>query len=238
MVESGGFPRCVLAVFAHPDDAELACGGALAGWAAAGASVTIVCVCRGDKGAAERVEPGALAALREAEGRAAAAQLGAEWHALGMPDGEIAVDRLRAEVVALVRRRRPDVVVAPDPTVVIVGSSHVNHRDHREIGWAVLDAVGAEAANPNYHPGDDPAFQAAELWLCASSSPDRWVDIEVSLDAKVAALRCHATQLGGGSELGAADPFLRELVVGRAAAEGRAGGVRFGEAFRRIVLVD
>lgn len=56
-------------------------------------------------------------------------------------------------------------------------------------------------------------FQAAELWLCASSSPDRWVDIEVSLDAKVAALRCHATQLGGGSELGAADPFLRELVV-------------------------
>ena len=35
-------PERVLAVYAHPDDPEVSCGGALARWAAAGAEVHVV----------------------------------------------------------------------------------------------------------------------------------------------------------------------------------------------------
>jgi GlcNAc-PI de-N-acetylase len=70
-------PDRVLAVYAHPDHPEVACGGTLAHWAAQGAEVRLVVVNDGDKGSADRaVDPAGLAERRAAEVRAAAEVLG------------------------------------------------------------------------------------------------------------------------------------------------------------------
>ena len=152
-------PATVLAVYAHPDDPDVSAGGTLARWAAAGAAVH-VCICAdGDKGSSDpATDPTELVARRRQEVAASGAILGVKAHHwLGFRDGELDDDRaLRARLVALVREVRPDVVVAPDPTAIYFGQHYVNHRDHRVVGWAALDAVAPAAANPHYFPDAGP----------------------------------------------------------------------------------
>jgi LmbE family N-acetylglucosaminyl deacetylase len=227
-------PQRVLAVYAHPDDPEVSCGGSLARWSAAGTEVHVVVACAGDKGSSDpSTDPVALAERRAAEVRAAAEAMGvADVVLWGHLDG--ALDRagdLREELVGMVRRVRPDVVIAPDPTAVFFGDGYVNHVDHRTIGWAVLDAVAPAAASPLYHPDRGAAHQVTTMLLSGSLEPDVWVDIEAGLDAKVRALFCHATQLAPD-----ADDWLADFVRSRAEEEGRRGGVALAEGFRRLRL--
>src|SRR5687767_2197459 len=79
----------VLAVVAHPDDAELLCAGTLARARADGVAVGVCVLCRGDKG--QPAEPVAdLAAVRRREMTAAAEVLGAELFRGDFADGELA----------------------------------------------------------------------------------------------------------------------------------------------------
>lgn len=230
----------VLAVFAHPDDAELACGGTLAGLAGAGAVVDVVCVCAGEKGSSTLVDGAELAARRAVESRAAAEALGAgSWVSLGRPDGEVdSGPGLREELVGRIRAVRPDIVFTSDPTAAFFGTGYVNHRDHRSVGWAVLDAVSPAAANPNYSPDAGEPHAVAEVLLSGSLEPDWWIDIAATIDAKISALRCHESQLGGGTELGADFDLIAPMVRARAEAEGRRGGIELAEGFRRLVLIE
>lgn len=225
-------PSVVLAVYAHPDDPDVAAGGALASWAARGAEIH-VCICAdGDKGSSD---PGAdLAALvraRREEVVAAGRLLGvASHHWLGWRDGEIDATGLQAALVALVREVRPDAVLGPDPTAVFFGQSYVNHRDHRAVGWATLDAVSPAAANPHYFPECGVSHRVRELYLSGTLEPDVWVDIGDTIEVKAAAIACHASQVGEPGE------WLRDVVRQRAEDAGRRAGVRYAEGFRRVVL--
>jgi LmbE family N-acetylglucosaminyl deacetylase len=117
--------------------------------------------------------------------------------------------------------------VAPDPTAVFFGDGYVNHRDHRELGWAVLDSL-VPAASPLYLPDAGPAHQVGLLLLSGTLEADAWVDISGWLDEKVAAVACHESRLGG-------DPALvAELLEHRAAEEGARAGIGHAEAFRRL----
>jgi LmbE family N-acetylglucosaminyl deacetylase len=226
-------PACALAVFAHPDDPEVACAGALARWAAAGAEVHLVVCNAGEKGSFDpAADPAGLAAARAKEASAAAEVMGLASHRiLGHPDGEIEnTDALRGELVACVRALRPEVVIAPDPTAVFFGDSYVNHHDHRVVGWATLDACAPMAASPLYFPAAGPAHQVASMLLAGTLDPDTWVDIAAVLDVKVAALRCHGSQVGDGGSV--VDEFVRQ----RAAEAGRTAGVDYAEGFRRLSL--
>jgi LmbE family N-acetylglucosaminyl deacetylase len=228
-------PASALAVYAHPDDPEVSCGGTLARWAAAGATVTVVVCAAGDKGSTDPdADPADIAARRAQEAAAAAASLGvAGHHLLGRPDGEIENDRdLRAELVALVRGHKPEVVLCPDPTATFFGQRYFNHRDHRQVGWATLDAVAPAAANPHYFPDAGPPHQVQAVYLSGTLEPDVWVDITASIDAKAEALLRHETQLGDAGE------WMRHVVRQRAEDAGRAAGVRFAEAFRLLRLAD
>jgi LmbE family N-acetylglucosaminyl deacetylase len=70
-------PQRALAVFAHPDDPEVACGGTLARWAGEGAEVHLVVVNAGDKGSFDAgTDPAVLAEERAGEVVAAAEVLG------------------------------------------------------------------------------------------------------------------------------------------------------------------
>ena len=226
-------PGRVLAVYAHPDDAEVSCGGTLARWAGAGAEVHLLVCARGDKGSTDPAgDPQALAARRADEVAAAATVLGLAGHAnLGWPDGEFDnTPEVRRAIVAAVRQVRPDVVVCPDPTAVFFGDRYYNHHDHRVTGWATLDAVAPAAGNPHYFPEAGPGHQVAVVYLTGTLEPNAWVDVSGSLDAKVKAVACHRSQLADGGE------WLGEFLRQRAEEAGREAGAACAEAFRRLTL--
>jgi LmbE family N-acetylglucosaminyl deacetylase len=230
-----GVPERVLAVYAHPDDPEVSCGGSLSRWSAAGSQIHVVVACAGEKGTSDPdADPEVLAERRANEVRAAAEAMGVHDVELwAHPDGELdRVPDLREQLVGTVRRIRPEVVVAPDPTAVFFGDGYVNHVDHRTIGWAVLDAVAPAAASPLYHPERGPAHQVATVLLSGSLEPDVWVDITDGIDAKVRALFSHTSQLAVD-----ADEWLADFVRHRAEEEGKRGGVALAEPFRRLRLV-
>jgi len=227
-------PARALAVYAHPDDVEVACGGTLARWARAGCEVHLVVVCRGDKGSTDpTTDPAVLAATRAEEVAEAARVLGLASHRqLGLLDGEVEVTaQLLGDLVASVRAVRAEIVVAPDPTALLFGRRYVNHRDHLVVGNAAVHAVAPAAAMPHYFPDRGPAWAVRELWLSGTLEPDVHVDIEPVLAVKAAALACHRSQVDVPGEV------LDSVVQQRAEDAGRAVGVRYAESFRRMLLV-
>ncbi|MHB1446920.1 MAG: PIG-L deacetylase family protein [Acidimicrobiales bacterium] len=225
-------PGCVLAVYAHPDDADVACGGTLARWAAAGAAVHVLVCTTGDKGSSDpSTDPGALAEQRAGEMREAAGVLGVEGRRLGHADGDLYDQRLlTGQIVGVVRSVRPDTVICPDPTAVFFGEHYFNHRDHRAVGWATLDAVAPAASQPHYFPEAGPPHLVSTVLMTGTIAPDVWVDVSSSLELKTKAILCHKSQLGEGTE------WFRNVVRQRAEEGGRQAGVSHAEGFRRLRL--
>ena len=226
-------PRRVLALYAHPDDADIAAGGTLAAWAAQGASVDLVIVCDGAKGSLDpATDVSRLRDQRSEELQSAAQLLGIrEVQCLGIPDGEITNSiEFRERLVRLLRSSKPEVLLGPDPSATFFGGVYVNHRDHRELGWALLDAAAPAAAMPLYFPNAGAPHQVKTLLLSGTHEPDVVIDITSSIDAKVAAVLAHGSQVTDDPQ------WVRSAVMGRAEAAGREVGTRFGEAFRCVDL--
>lgn len=226
-------PEKVLAIYAHPDDPDVSCGGTLARFARQGADVHVVLCTNGDKGTTDpAVNPVQLAATRAAECEDAAKVLGlTEQHVLGYRDGELTDDeRFREELVGWIRRLRPTMVLCPDPTAVFFGEDYYNHRDHRIVGFAVLDALSPASALPLYFPDAGPVHQVETALLSGTLEPSVYVDISETIDDKAAAVSCHRSQFAGDGEWAAG------AVRSRAAEDGRRAGVAFAEGFRRLRL--
>jgi LmbE family N-acetylglucosaminyl deacetylase len=226
-------PGIVLAVYAHPDDADVACGGTLARWAKAGSAVHLLVCTDGGKGTTDpAVESGNLARARAGELESSSALIGlTSVENLGFPDGELTdSDDFRRTLVARLRGVRPDVVCGHDPTAVFFGQAYFNHRDHRIAGAALLDAVAPAAALPHYFPDAGPPHQVSTVLLSATLEPDEWIDISDTIEAKASAVECHRTQFAGQ------DGWAGEAVRRRAAEEGRRAGVTYAEGFRRLTL--
>jgi LmbE family N-acetylglucosaminyl deacetylase len=226
-------PVRALAIYAHPDDPDVGCGGTLAAWSAKGCEVHVLLCTDGDKGSTDAsVEPGELANRRAAESAESASLIGlAGQESLHYPDGELADDlEFQRALVAVVRRIRPDVVLCPDPTAIFFGQDYFNHRDHRVTGWAVLDAVAPAAALPLYFPDAGPAHQVSTVLLSGTLEPDVWVDISHTVEVKVRAVGCHRSQFPDGAE------WATSAVHGAAEDAGRSAGVPFAEGFRRLRL--
>lgn len=226
-------PGSAMAIYAHPDDADVAAGGLLAQWASEGCAVHLVVVCDGAKGShGPKANSVSLRDARRAELQFAADLLGAATVTeLDKPDGEVINDQeLRSTLVGLVRKFRPEVVVGPDPTATFFGGVYVNHRDHRETGWALLDSVAPAAAMPLYFPEQGEPHQVRQLLLSGTHEPDVVVDVTRTIDTKVKAVLAHVSQLAGDDEA------IRSVVYGRAEQAGRPVGVAYGEAFRSVEL--
>jgi LmbE family N-acetylglucosaminyl deacetylase len=226
-------PRRALAVYAHPDDADVACGGTLAAWSKQGAEVSLLVLADGAKGTDDpAADLAGVAARRTGELHDAAAALGlAGVEQLGVPDGEVENDLdTRRAIVAAIRRLRPSTVLAPDPTATFFGGVYVNHRDHRMAGWAVLDAVAPASGMPHYFPEAGAPHHVETLLLSGTLDADVVIDVDGTLDAKVAAVLSHRSQLHGD------DDWARSAVVARAEQAGRLVGLAHGEAFRHVAL--
>lgn len=217
-------PLDALFIGAHPDDVELTSGGLAALLASYGHAVGIVDLTRGE--AASRGTPEA----RAAEAAEAARALGvAERLSLGLPD--LGLDRAdRAQltaVVACLRARRPALVVGPerdDP-----------HPDHVEASHLVARACYLSGLANFPAPGERhrPARLMFALYR-STARPHLIVDVAPVWDRRLAALRCHRTQLGPGPgpETYLTDPDFLAEVEARARALGAAIGARFGEGYR------
>ncbi|HSG25928.1 MAG TPA: PIG-L deacetylase family protein [Anaerolineales bacterium] len=229
-------PERVLVVVAHPDDPEFGAAGTVALWASRGAQVTYVIVTDGSKGSAEKeMTREKLVALREAEQRKAAEAVGvSEVVFLRLTDGEIENnDTLRELLVRQIRIYKPDVLVTHDPTSRIVGGSYLNHRDHRTVGDAALDATFPLARDRLNYPeheqeGLDP-HKVLDVFLIFSDQPNYWVDISSTIELKINALQAHKSQIADLDEL---PDRIRER--GRAVAE--KVSFEYGETFRRVQL--
>jgi LmbE family N-acetylglucosaminyl deacetylase len=191
-----------LAIGAHPDDVELQAGGTVAAWARDGVRVELACFTAGEKGSHDPdADPVVVGEVRRRETMAAAGELGAQGvHFLGASDGELEPTLgLRIAVARLVRRIRPDVVVGHDPW-----RRWLLHPDHRAAGLLTVDGVIA-ARDPLYAPElaseGLPPHRPHSILLFGTDAPDEVVDISATIDAKLAALRAHASQISDPMDL-------------------------------------
>ena len=199
----------ILVILAHPDDPEFFCGGTLARWALAGHEITYALLTCGDKGrnADNRsIADDELCALRHLEQRAAADALGVKAiHYLEREDGYLVPDLdLRRDVVRLIRRFKPDVLVTCDPQNLFAAYG-INHPDHRAAGQAVLDAVFPSAGNDLFFPellkeGLEP-HTPKEIWVSLTNQPNVTLDVTATWETKLRALKEHKSQIGNPAKL-------------------------------------
>ncbi len=223
-------PGRVLAIFAHPDDAEIAAGGTLASWASQGTEVRLVLCTLGDKGSRADDSPEAVALRRSHEASNAAARLGVgSLVTLGYPDGEVTNESsIRRRIVGQIREFEPEVVICPDPTTVYFAGGYYNHRDHREVGWAALDSAFPAARLPKYFPEEGRPHSVGLCLLSGTLFPDVLVDISGGLRAKIEAVAEHSSQLEYGVE------WLGTALSRRAEDVAKGSGLKYGECFRLI----
>ena len=223
----------VLVVTAHPDDSEFGAGGAIAKLVKDGCEVTYVIATNGNKGSSDRsMTSERLAVIRAEEQRNAARTLGvARVQFLGYPDCEVEDTRdLRRDVTREIRRWRPDLVIAMNPTRTYnLGGSH---RDHRITAGVALDCVYPLARDHLAFPELMPEFEphkVLEIHLMQWENPNLVVDITDVMDLKLKALACHASQFGDF-------PAVEKRVRERSAELGKPKGYAFAETFDRIVM--
>lgn len=216
----------VLAVVAHPDDAELLCAGTLARARADGAAVGVCVLCQGDKGQPTPPLPD-LAAVRRAEMAESAQLLGAELLTGDFPDGQLYDGPSeRSAVNALFRRFRPTLVLAHDPDDY--------HADHRAAA-ALAEAASwfcASAGQPSPLPPLDapPALWRLDVLNLGDFRPEFFVDVSPFVELKRRLLACHRSQLQRGTDRAFAP--LEELMLRQCQARGAQAGVAAAEAFR------
>lgn len=209
----------VLVIAAHPDDSEFGAAGTVAKWIREGRRVAYLICTSGEKGTTDpALTPEMLIGIREEEQRAAAQLLGVQGVTfLRQPDqGLEDTTELRKLIVRMLRTFRPDVVMTSDPY-----RRYIWHRDHRVIGQVVLDAVFPYARDRLAYPdllaeGLMP-HKVRELYFWGTEDINFRSDITQTFDLKIAALRCHVSQV---REFNRGDPVewlrqrCREMAVG------------------------
>ena len=217
--------RVDLLVFgAHADDIELSCAGAVARATRRGQRVGLVDLTRGEMGTRGTPE------LRLEEAEASRKVLGASFrHTLDFGDGNLQTGREQElEIIELVRRHRPQIVIAPYPDD--------RHPDHTRAGRVVTEAAfyaGLRKIETEHeaHRPHAVVYYALNYFI----PPSFVVDVSEVWETKVAAMNCYASQFYNPNSnepptLIAQKSFL-ENIEGRARHYGSLIGATFGEAF-------
>jgi LmbE family N-acetylglucosaminyl deacetylase len=223
-------------ILAHPDDPEFFCGATLARWARAGHRITYQLLTCGDKGFNDStpmdMTPDALCALRHVEQRAAADVIGAgAVHFLAHEDGYLVPDLdLRREVVRVIRREKPDILVTCDPQTLFAVYG-INHPDHRAAGQVVLDAVFPAANNRAYFPellaeGLEP-HMPREVWCALTNQPNTIIDVTETWPIKLEAVLNHKSQIGDVEK-------FKERMKSRRTEDSTDENPRYEEKFRVV----
>ena len=224
----------VMVVIPHPDDAEFGVAGTVARWVREGKDVVYVVCANGDKGTSDySMKPEKLVKIREREQQAAARLLGVrEVIFLRHPDQSLEdTPGFRKEIVRQIRMYQPETVVTADPY-----RRYIWHRDHRIVGQVTLDAIFPYARDHLAYPdlleeGLQPHKVKEVLLWAAPEDINYCSDITDTFDVKLAALRCHKSQVGN-HPIPDMDNWLRERA--KKMAEGET--FELAEAFHRVEI--
>ncbi|WP_435320941.1 PIG-L deacetylase family protein [Haloarchaeobius sp. TZWSO28] len=218
----------LLAIVAHPDDAELFIGGTLAKHADRGDDVTIAYMTRGEYGGFD-VSESEVAATREAEARAGADLLGADATFLDFEDGRVTYSlENRLRIVDCLREHEPDIVI-----------THFDddmHPDHRRTAELVTDAYYMSSLSlcETEHEPHDPDNVYYFGKASSSFDPSIVVDVTGYVELKKEALLCHESQVDFLERHGGIDAEftgLLENLEAEARVLGKTRGVEFAEGF-------
>ncbi len=220
----------VMVVTPHADDAEFGVAGTVARWTREGKDVIYVVCTNGDKGTCDvNMKQEELVKIREQEQLSAAKLLGVrEVIFLRYPDQTLEdTPEFRKEIVRQIRKYRPEIVVSADPH-----RRYLWHRDHRIASRVTLDAVFPYARDIYSYPdlleeGLQP-HKVKEVLLWASEEPNYCTDITETFNIKVAALRCHKSQVGSSF------PDLEKRLMERCKAMAEGEDYELAEAFYRV----
>jgi LmbE family N-acetylglucosaminyl deacetylase len=227
----------VLAVMAHPDDAEILIGGTLVHLKSLGWRIGIITMTSGDCGSATLTRE-EISRIRYAEARAAADFLGAWYECAGLMDVEIFANaENQRRVVELMRRFAPDVVITHSPVDYMV--------DHEEASRLARGAAFA-LSMPLYQThrivpapptAKSPALYYADPVEGLDAMGDRrgpqfYVDIGETLERKREALSRHESQREWLRAHHGVDEYLNRMTEW-AAVYGRECGCAFAEGLRQ-----
>ena len=225
----------ILAIFAHPDDAELTVGGTLLKMKHLGYRTGALDVTQGEMGTRGTVEGRAI----EAQDAEKILKLDLREN-LGLPDGHVFVtDVERTAMVRALRRLKPKVILTHP-----IGDSHPDH-DH--IAQLVRESARlASMLRYDEETGSEKIAVpiVAHNIFSRRVEPSFIVDISDFLDDKMAAIRAHKSQF---HDPDSTEPetrltskhYLAEL-EGRSRYFGSLIGVAAGEPFyvREVLNVD
>ena len=233
-------PDTILAVLAHPDDAEFLCAGTLLrlrrerGW-----NVHVATLTAGDCGSAD-LGPDAIAAIRRAEGKAACDAVGFAYHCVGVLDLRVKFCDEQLDAVA----RLLDEV---RPSVVITHSPDDYHLDHEQTSVLVRAATfAAPITNFLHRPGHaephPPLDAIPHLFYCDPlEGKDIFgrpvaaafsIDISTVVAAKATMLAAHESQRAWLRKHHGVDNLVQSM-TDWSASRGKAAGVPYAEGFRQ-----
>jgi N-acetylglucosamine malate deacetylase 1 len=216
----------LLAIVAHPDDAELICGGSLIRAAEAGRRTGVLDLSGGEAGSAGNAETRAGEAARAAEILGLAVRRNA-----GLPDGALQnTPEARLRVAAIVRELRPDTVV-----LMWAEGRHPDHRAASQLGYDACFVAGLRRAAL-----DGDAFRPRKVIHAMSyrehaPKPTFVVDVSAQMERKLDAIFAYRSQFEGKTAMGEVYPGgqrdLREQLRVHAAYYGGLIRAEYGEPF-------
>ena len=109
-----------------------------------------------------------------------------------------------------------------DPTIVWSGDDYINHPDHRAAAQAALDATFPAAGQPNLFEELTEegltAHKVRKVYVHVWDKADVFVNIEETIDIKVAALRAHKSQMKDWDP----EPMIKAMGIGYSQGQGNA----------------
>ncbi len=229
----------ILVLAAHPDDAELGCGGTIAKHVAMGHRVGVVDFTRGELGTRGTVD------TRHAESSESSKILGLSIREnLNFRDGFYQNDEHhQIEVARMIRKYRPEIILA--------NAIYDRHPDHGKGAGLSFDSafisglVKVETTTPDGKKQLPWRPNAMYHYIQSQYlQPDFIVDISDYWNTKMDSVRSYKTQFydpqSKEPETYISNPSFMKMLESRAQEYGHAIGVRFGEGFtvRRSIGVD
>lgn len=219
----------LLVLAAHPDDAELGCGGTVAKHVAMGWKVAVVDFTRGELGTRGSVPE------RDREAAAAAKILGlTERINLDLRDGFFQnTEADQRKVIEAIRYFQPDIVLANAIT-----DRHPYHGKGAQLAFDSCFLAGLEKIRTHWHGYEQKAWRPKAVYHFMQSQPikpDFIVDVSDHWDTKMKAIRAFSTQFFQPNSREPvtfiSTPEFLKMLESRAVDFGHAIGVRYGEGF-------